>query len=155
MWKFPFYRLIWSCSSLQLTAGICHSYSNAGFKPCLWSTPQFMATQILNQLSEARDRTHILMDSSRVHNLLSHNGNSSHYFFKGSKFEDFIFFMCLDLSVHKKIWICLIKYICSRYNGISFICFFFLLYRLSIHLSKYLALIPPKKSSLMLWLIPW
>ena len=32
--------------------------------------------QILNTLSEARVRTHILMDTSRVFNLLSHNGNS-------------------------------------------------------------------------------
>ena len=33
--------------------------------------------QILNPLSEARDRTLILMDTSRVRNLLSHNGNSN------------------------------------------------------------------------------
>ena len=32
--------------------------------------------RILNPLSEARDRAHILMDMSRVHNLLSYNGNS-------------------------------------------------------------------------------
>ena len=32
---------------------------------------------ILNPLSEARGRTHILMDISRVNNLLNHNGNSS------------------------------------------------------------------------------
>jgi len=32
--------------------------------------------QILNPLSEARDQTSILMDTSRVLNLLSHNGNS-------------------------------------------------------------------------------
>ena len=31
---------------------------------------------ILNPLSEARDRTHILMDTSRVYNPLSHSGNS-------------------------------------------------------------------------------
>ena len=31
---------------------------------------------ILNPLSETRDRTHILMDTSQVHNPLSHNGNS-------------------------------------------------------------------------------
>ena len=33
--------------------------------------------QILNSLSEARDRTHILMDTGWVLNPLSHNGNSS------------------------------------------------------------------------------
>ena len=32
--------------------------------------------QILNLLSGARDRTHILVDTSQVLNLLSHNGNS-------------------------------------------------------------------------------
>ena len=32
--------------------------------------------QILNPLSEARDETHILMDTSQVLNLLRHNGNS-------------------------------------------------------------------------------
>jgi len=31
---------------------------------------------ILNPLSEARDRICILIDTSQVHNLLSHNGNS-------------------------------------------------------------------------------
>ena len=31
---------------------------------------------ILNPLSEARDRTHILMDTSEILTLLSHNGNS-------------------------------------------------------------------------------
>ena len=33
--------------------------------------------QILNPLSEARDRTHILMDASRVLRPLNHSGNSS------------------------------------------------------------------------------
>ena len=32
--------------------------------------------QILNPLSEARNRTHVLMDTSQVYNPLSHNGNS-------------------------------------------------------------------------------
>ena len=36
--------------------------------------------QILHPLSEARDRTHILTDTSWVPNLLSHNGNSEGIF---------------------------------------------------------------------------
>ena len=32
--------------------------------------------QVLNPLSRARNGTHILMDTSWVHNLLGHNGNS-------------------------------------------------------------------------------
>ena len=35
---------------------------------------------ILNPLSEARNRTCILMDPSQVHNLLSHNRNSVNLF---------------------------------------------------------------------------
>ena len=34
-------------------------------------------SQIFNPLSVARDRTHVLIDSSQVLNPLSHNGNSS------------------------------------------------------------------------------
>ena len=37
--------------------------------------------QILNPLSKARERTHILMDTSRVLNLLSHSGNSGNILF--------------------------------------------------------------------------
>ena len=32
--------------------------------------------RVLNPLSEARDQTHVLMDTSWACNLLSHNGNS-------------------------------------------------------------------------------
>ena len=35
---------------------------------------------ILNPLSEARDQTRILMDTSRVLNTLSHSGNAWKYF---------------------------------------------------------------------------
>ena len=37
--------------------------------------------QILNSLSEARDQTYILMDTSQVLNPLSHHGNSHISFF--------------------------------------------------------------------------
>ena len=37
--------------------------------------------QILNPRSEARDRTHILTETSQILNQLSHNGNSYIHFF--------------------------------------------------------------------------
>ena len=45
--------------------------------------------QILNPLSEARDQTHILMDTSRVRNVRSHNSNSEiHSIFGASSNEN-------------------------------------------------------------------
>ena len=44
-----------------------HGHSNMGFKPRLWPTPQLTATLILNPLSEARDQTFVLMDTSQIH----------------------------------------------------------------------------------------
>ena len=51
-----------------VAAGLHHSHSNAGSEPPLQPTPQLTATphRSLNPLSEARDRTHTLMDTSRV-----------------------------------------------------------------------------------------
>ena len=43
--------------------------------------------RILNPLSKARDRTCILMDTSQVLNVLSHNGNSLKALFKVSSWE--------------------------------------------------------------------
>ena len=37
--------------------------------------PSSQQCQILNPLTGARDRTHVLMDTSWVYNLLSHDGN--------------------------------------------------------------------------------
>ena len=50
--------------------------------------------QILNPLREARDRTHILMHTSRVLNLLSHSGNS--FFLK--------FFFLFSFWLHHGTW---------------------------------------------------
>ena len=46
-------------------ASLHHSHSNA--RSDLHLRPQLMAMLILNLLSETRDRTCILMDTSRVH----------------------------------------------------------------------------------------
>ena len=45
-----------------VVTGLCHSRSNTRSKPCLRPTPQ-----IFNPLSEVRDQTCILMDTSRTH----------------------------------------------------------------------------------------
>ena len=47
-------------------ASQCHSHSNTGTKPLVQTTPQLMQCQILNLLSEARDRNHNLMVTSRI-----------------------------------------------------------------------------------------
>ena len=76
-----------------IAASVAHGRSQARVELELLSTPTVTATpdlspvqdflhpssrqqQILNPQSEARDRTHILMYTSRVLNLLSYNGNS-------------------------------------------------------------------------------
>ena len=43
-----------------------HSHSNTGSEPCLQPITQFMATPDPQPLSETRDQTHILMDTSRI-----------------------------------------------------------------------------------------
>ena len=46
--------------------GLYHGQSNAGSDPHLQPTPQLRQLRILNPLREAKDRTYILMDASRV-----------------------------------------------------------------------------------------
>ena len=65
-------------------ADLHHSHSKAGSKLHLWPMPQLWQRQILNPLSEARDQTGILMDTSGVLNLLNHNGYSPFCFELGS-----------------------------------------------------------------------
>ena len=52
------------------------SYSNSGSERVCDQYHSSQQLWILNPLSEARDRTCILMDTNRVLNWLSHNGNS-------------------------------------------------------------------------------
>ena len=47
-------------------AGLNHNHSNRGSELPLWPTPQLMATPILDPLSEARDWTLALTDTSQV-----------------------------------------------------------------------------------------
>ena len=61
-------------------ASLCHHHSKARSKPHLRPTPQL--AWILNPLSKARDRMHILIDTSRFLNPLSHNGYSKIHPFK-------------------------------------------------------------------------
>ena len=61
-------------------AGLCTSHNNARSEPHLWPT-QLTAMPNPNPLSEARDWTHILMDTKSDLFLLCHNGNSLHQLF--------------------------------------------------------------------------
>ena len=58
-----------------VAAGLHHSHSHAGSELRLRPTPQRTA------VSEARDRTLVLMDTSQGLNLLSYNGNSLLFIF--------------------------------------------------------------------------
>ena len=54
--------------------GLHYSHSNAGSKSHLLSTPQIIQCQILNPLSETRDHTPILTDTSWVRDPMSQMG---------------------------------------------------------------------------------
>ena len=47
-------------------AGLCRSHSKVGSEVPLQPTPQLMECQILNPMSEARDRAFVLRDTSQV-----------------------------------------------------------------------------------------
>ena len=49
-----------------IAAGLCHSHSNVGLSLICNLHPSLQQGHILNTLSEARDRTHILMDASQI-----------------------------------------------------------------------------------------
>ena len=50
-----------------VAAGIHHSYSNVRSEPCLDLHHSSRKRQILNSVSEARDQTCVLMDTSQIH----------------------------------------------------------------------------------------
>ena len=81
-------------------AGLCHSHwGNTGSELHLQTTRSLWQCQIFNPLSEARDQTHILMDTSQVLNPLSHNGNSSLRSFIYFFYFLFIYFFVFCLFV--------------------------------------------------------
>ena len=50
----------------DIAVGLCLSHSHAGSEPHLQSLPQLTQCQILNPLSEAKDLTHVLMETSQA-----------------------------------------------------------------------------------------
>ena len=58
---------------------------------------------ILNRLIEARNRTHILMDTSQVHNPLSHNRRSQLLIFFISSFSSLPFLFVINSSPQKTV----------------------------------------------------
>ena len=74
-------------SELQLLA---HPTATATQNPSLIWDQRHCSRQpwVLNALSKAKDWTRILMDTSWVYNLLSHNGNSEFFFLYGTVMMD-------------------------------------------------------------------
>ena len=96
-------------------ASLHHSLSNAGSEPCLQHTPQLMATWILNPLNRIRDRTCILMDSSRVHYHWATMGTPkmANYTFKeGRNFlleSQFLICFCSHQETYVLLFLCIFK----------------------------------------------
>ena len=74
IWEFPGQGWNWSCNCWPIPQP---QQCGTG-DPSLVCNLHHSSQQcwILNPLCKARDQTHILMDTSRVHNPLSHNRNS-------------------------------------------------------------------------------
>ena len=68
-----------------IAASLHHSHSNARIQAVSLTYTTAHSNTILNPLSEARDQTCVLMVTSRILNVLSHNGNSPIYFINSSK----------------------------------------------------------------------
>ena len=68
------YGSSWTRGHIRAAAiGLHQSHSNNRSEPHLWPPPQLQQCWILNPLNEARHHTYILMDTSWVLNMLSHN----------------------------------------------------------------------------------
>ena len=106
LWFFPFRAAPAAYGSYRAggrtratAAGLCHSHSNARSKPWLWPTPQLMATPDPDPLSEARDRTYILMDTSQIRFGCTTMGTSNlHLNLNDTSKYSFVF--CFLISCH-------------------------------------------------------
>ena len=75
IWKFPGQGSNWRCSCRPMPQP---QQCRIQVESVTYTIPHGKGL-ILNPLSKARDQTHILMYTSRVHNLLSHSKNSYTY----------------------------------------------------------------------------
>ena len=82
----------------DVAAGLHHSHSNVGSEPCLWPTPQLMQRRIPNLLSEARDRTCILMDTSRFCFYCAKTRTSVGTFWISEQFNSLLFLLSASIS---------------------------------------------------------
>ena len=75
--------------------GLHHSYSNVGSKLCLCLHHSSRQCQILNALSEVRDQTGILIDTSRAHYCWAMLGTSCLFFLITAMFSSSFLFLFL------------------------------------------------------------
>ena len=50
-----------------VATGLCHSHNNARSEPQLWLNHSSWQCRILNPLSQSRDQTYVLMDTSQIY----------------------------------------------------------------------------------------
>ena len=85
------------CQIGATAAGLCHSHAPSELNCNLCHSSR--QCQILNPLSEARDQTFILMDTSQVLNPLSHNRNSRSLLFNSKPANEEISPVCFQTSL--------------------------------------------------------
>ena len=83
-------------------AGLCHSCNNIGSKLHLQPTPQLLAMPDPQLREWGQDQTCILLNTSWILNLLSHNKNSQHSLFQSlSYIHGSSVHICKKSYVHK------------------------------------------------------
>ena len=76
-----------------------HSQSNEGSKTHLWPTPQLTAMPDPDPLSEARDQTHILMDTSQICFYCATMENPGHLLLNTNKWKEILLIFIYVLHV--------------------------------------------------------